>query len=161
MSGESFLERWSRLKKVAEQAPAGELPDFENLLKNLGPDSDFGVFLREEVSETIRRQAMKKLFADPRFNVMDRLDTYIDDYSISDPIPPEMLAGLRHMQEAVTQEERDAEAARAAAETAVPAPSEGAVAPVATLGECDFLAADDGQIDPAPVPENASPSANQ
>ena len=37
---------------------------------------------------------MKKLFADPHFNVMDRLDTYIDDYGKPDPIPPAMLRQL-------------------------------------------------------------------
>jgi len=34
---------------------------------------------------------MKKLFADPQFNVMDRLDIYIDDYSQPDPLPAAML----------------------------------------------------------------------
>ena len=34
---------------------------------------------------------MKKLFADPHFNVMDGLDTYIDDYGKPDPIPASML----------------------------------------------------------------------
>ena len=34
---------------------------------------------------------MKKLFADPHFNVMDGLDTYIDDYGKPDPIPAAML----------------------------------------------------------------------
>lgn len=97
MSG--FLQRWSRLKNAAQQADrlAGSLDtlDAEALLANLGPDSDFGVFLREEVSEAIRRQALKTLFADPHFNTMDGLDVYIDDYSIADPIPPEMLASLK------------------------------------------------------------------
>jgi hypothetical protein len=35
----------------------------------------------------LRRQALKTLMNDPRFNVMDRLDVYIDDYSIPDPMP--------------------------------------------------------------------------
>ena len=30
---------------------------------------------------------MKKLFSDPHFNVMDGLDTYIDDYGKPDPLP--------------------------------------------------------------------------
>jgi hypothetical protein len=42
----------------------------------------------------VKNAAMKKLFADPHFNVMDGLDTYIDDYGKADPIPPEMLASL-------------------------------------------------------------------
>ena len=43
------------------------------------------------VTAEVKNAAMKKLFADPHFNVMDRLDTYIDDYSIADPIPESML----------------------------------------------------------------------
>jgi len=46
----------------------------------------------------VRRAALKKLFSDPRFNVMDGLDVYVDDYSKSEPIPPAMLAGLRQAQ---------------------------------------------------------------
>ena len=37
---------------------------------------------------------MKKLFADPHFNVMDGLDIYIDDYSKADPIPEAMLRAM-------------------------------------------------------------------
>lgn len=95
MSGGRFLERWSRLKKAAEKASTAEITDAESLLANLTPDSDFGQFMRQEVSEEIRRKALKTLFADPQFNVMDDLDIYIDDYSISEPIPPEMLASLK------------------------------------------------------------------
>ena len=94
MSGGRFLERWSRLKKAADKVSTAEIKDAESLLANLTPDSDFGQCLRQEVSEEIRRKALKTLFADPQFNVMDGLDTYIDDYSISEPIPPEMLATL-------------------------------------------------------------------
>ena len=94
MSGSRFLERWSRLKKAADKASTADIPDAEALLAQLGPDSDFGQFLRQEISEEVRRKAMKTLFADPHFNVMDGLDIYIDDYTISDPIPEEMLATL-------------------------------------------------------------------
>jgi hypothetical protein len=44
-----------------------------------------------DVAPEVKNAAIKKLFADPHFNVMDGLDTYIDDYSKPDPIPPEML----------------------------------------------------------------------
>lgn len=94
MSGGRFLERWSRLKKAADKVAEAEITDAESLLANLTPDSDFTQFLRQEVSEEVRRKAMKTLFADPHFNVMDGLDTYIDDYSVSEPIPPEMMALL-------------------------------------------------------------------
>ncbi|MDI1237140.1 MAG: DUF3306 domain-containing protein [Polaromonas sp.] len=54
-------------------------------------DSDFKPFMAGDVGPEVRNAAMKKLFADPHFNVMDGLDIYIDDYSKSDPIPESML----------------------------------------------------------------------
>ena len=52
---------------------------------------DFSAFMKPNVDPTVQQAAMKKLFSDPHFNIMDRLDIYIDDYSIPDPIPMEML----------------------------------------------------------------------
>lgn len=59
--------------------------------KLLTKDSDFKPFMAGDVGPEVRNAAMKKLFADPHFNVMDGLDIYIDDYSKSDPIPESML----------------------------------------------------------------------
>ena len=60
-------------------------------VKLLTKDSDFKPFMASNVGPEVRNAAMKKLFADPHFNVMDGLDIYIDDYSKSDPIPEAML----------------------------------------------------------------------
>ena len=113
---EKFLARWSRRKREARRdslppvatAPAAtpspvptatgtpatpapiELPPVDSLTF----DSDFTAFLRPEVDADLKRAALKQLFRDPRFNVMDGLDTYIDDYTKADPIPSDMLAGL-------------------------------------------------------------------
>ncbi|HSQ71358.1 MAG TPA: DUF3306 domain-containing protein [Rubrivivax sp.] len=57
----------------------------------LTPASDFTRFVAPGVDTEVKNAAMKKLFADPHFNVMDGLDTYIDDYGRSDPIPKAML----------------------------------------------------------------------
>jgi hypothetical protein len=59
--------------------------------KLLTKDSDFKPFMASNVGPEVRNAAMKKLFADPHFNVMDGLDIYVDDYSISEPIPEAML----------------------------------------------------------------------
>ncbi|MEO8387124.1 DUF3306 domain-containing protein [Polaromonas sp.] len=59
--------------------------------KLLTKDSDFKPFMAGDVTPDVRNAAMKQLFADPHFNVMDGLDIYIDDYSKSDPIPESML----------------------------------------------------------------------
>jgi hypothetical protein len=60
----------------------------------LTPESDFRPFAARGVAPEVQNAAMKKLFSDPHFNVMDRLDTYIDDYSQPDPIPKDMLRKL-------------------------------------------------------------------
>jgi hypothetical protein len=105
---EQFLARWSRLKQEAQdqppqkapekavdpKAPPPELPPLDQLT----PDSDYRAFFHPKVSEDTRRAALKKLFSNPHFNVMDGLDVYIDDYSKTEPIPPAMLAGLRQAQ---------------------------------------------------------------
>jgi hypothetical protein len=43
----------------------------------------------------VRNAALKQLFTDPHYNVMDGLDTYIDDYGKPDPIPLAMLRQMR------------------------------------------------------------------
>ncbi|MBH2009536.1 MAG: DUF3306 domain-containing protein [Xanthomonadaceae bacterium] len=60
-------------------------------VKLLTRDSDFKPFMAPNVGSDVRNAAMKKLFTDPHYNVMDGLDTYIDDYSRPDPIPQAML----------------------------------------------------------------------
>lgn len=74
--------------------PPAEVP--EKLLslddvKALTQDSDFKPFMAQNVGADVRNAAMKKLFTDPHYNVMDGLDIYISDYSIADPIPESML----------------------------------------------------------------------
>ncbi len=59
--------------------------------QQLTADSDFQPFMRQGVSGEVRNLAMKKLFADPHFNVMDGLDIYIGDYTQPDPLPAGML----------------------------------------------------------------------
>lgn len=60
----------------------------------LTPESDFSRFVARDVDPEVKNLAMKKLFADPHFNVMDGLDTYIDDYNTPDPIPKSMFKQL-------------------------------------------------------------------
>lgn len=51
------------------------------------PESDFTRFVAPGVNGEVKNAALKKLFGDPHFNVMDGLDTYIDDYNKADPLP--------------------------------------------------------------------------
>jgi hypothetical protein len=68
-------------------------------VQQLTPESDYTGFMARGVAPDVKNAAMKKLFTDPHFNVMDRMDVYIDDYSQPDPLP---LAMLRQMTSAKT-----------------------------------------------------------
>jgi hypothetical protein len=117
MAAEAFFARWS--KKSAEtrstteneslgttqpesNSPAAAvvkeektLPTLEDVAQ-LTPEADFSAFMASGVEETVKRAAMKKLFSDPHFNVMDGLDVYIDDYNSFEPLTPDVLAALNH-----------------------------------------------------------------
>lgn len=69
---------------------AAALPPIESLT----PDSDFAAFMRPGVDESLKRGALKRLFTDPHFNVMDGLDIYIDDYTKPDPVEPSIARAL-------------------------------------------------------------------
>jgi len=113
---EGFLRRWARLKAHPEPAPAAAprpvaapappamtpapVPEqpaltFDDVAR-LTPQSDFSAFVAHGVDPAVRRLALKKLFADPNFAVMDGLDIYIDDYTRPSPLTGAMLATLRH-----------------------------------------------------------------
>ena len=81
-------------EKVATAAAAPSDAVREDALppvESLTMDSDFSAFLKPKVDETLKRQALRQLFRDPHFNVMDGLDVYIDDYSKPDPIDPDVV----------------------------------------------------------------------
>jgi hypothetical protein len=136
--GESFFQRWARRKaerqdgdnkpeeagqvavtrsaemRTAASADlpadgASSLPTLDDVMQ-LTRESDYSPFVSPGIDKTVRRAALKKLFSDPHFNVMDRLDIYIDDYNKPSPLTPAMLAGLKHTQslfEAVAKKEAE------------------------------------------------------
>ena len=91
--------------------PPPPLPTMDDVAA-LTRESDYARFVMPGVGDDVKSAAMKKLFSDPHFNVMDGLDTYIDDYNKPDPIP---LAMLRQMNQSKflrlfdDDEQRDAE----------------------------------------------------
>lgn len=101
-----------------------KLPTLEEA-QALTPESDYKPFMAQGVTPDVKNAAMKKLFADPHFNVMDRMDTYIDDYSLPDPLPESMLRKMASAKFLNLFEENEEEKAqREAAAAAVPsAPS--------------------------------------
>lgn len=83
--------------KVSEDAgakgilPDSPVPDALPSLDSLTPQSDFSPFMARDVDPQLRNLAMKKLFTDPHYNVMDRLDIYIDDYSTHPPLSLDVI----------------------------------------------------------------------
>ncbi|KON81621.1 DUF3306 domain-containing protein [Azoarcus sp. PA01] len=145
-----FLERWSRLKRRGDGAPASaagtpdeiapggeaaapvdgslraetgepvraaaraaDAPAAPGAAASLPPidtldlEADFTGFLKKEVGEPLRRAALRKLFSDPHFNRMDGLDTYIADYSVADPIPPDVMKRLRQFRTLLADESEE------------------------------------------------------
>ena len=124
---DGFLSRWSRRKQEerggkpvqeepkleapapaasapapqpgAAPAPAAEPPPptLEDV-QALTFASDFKRFVAAGVDPQVKTAAVKKLFADARFNVRDAMDVYADDYSIPDPLPEAMLRKMASAQ---------------------------------------------------------------
>ena len=77
--------------------PAEPLPTLEDAQAR-APGAELGAFMRQGVPAEVRNLAVKKLFADPHFNVMDGLDIYIGDYNTPAPLPAGMLQKMASAQ---------------------------------------------------------------
>ena len=81
----------------AAEAPPKPAPPTMADVAALTRESDFSRFVAPGIDGEVKNAALKKLFGDPHFNVMDGLDIYIDDYSKPDPLP---LSSIRKMAQA-------------------------------------------------------------
>jgi hypothetical protein len=87
------------VQETARGMEAGEVPRDESTkplptlqdAQALTQNSDYSTYMLQGVSPEVKNAAMKKLFTNPHFNVMDGLDIYIDDYSKPDPLPLSMM----------------------------------------------------------------------
>jgi hypothetical protein len=130
---EPFLERWSRRKQQARegieddlpvpgdepvpaggppQAGAAEVPALPDI-DSLGEDSDYSAFMAPGVDDSLRRQALRKLFQSPKFNVCDGLDDYCEDFTRWTPLGDVITADMKyHLERAAKLAEQLGEAAR-------------------------------------------------
>jgi hypothetical protein len=129
---EPFLRRWSRRKaevrsgagvepdpssaEVDSAGPTGpegeagavgeaiELPD----LDTLGEDSDYSAFMSPGVDADLRRKALRKLFASPKFNVIDDMDDYCGDFTQFESLGGIVTADMKHQMERLARAAADA-----------------------------------------------------
>jgi hypothetical protein len=99
---ETFLGRWSRLKRE-EEKPAPEKPQEPTkdagapalpAVDKLTTESDFGPFMHPKVQDSLRRVALKKLFSDPHFNAPDLFEPFSGDWTVGETISAEALQHL-------------------------------------------------------------------
>ena len=129
---EAFLGRWSRRKALKQgdvglestNEPKNNQQDLDQSgdesvnppltdedmppVESLGEDDDFSGFLSPEISEKLRKVALRKLFHGAGFNVRDGLDDYDDDFTVFEPLGDIVTADMRHQQEMLERKAREA-----------------------------------------------------
>jgi len=166
-SAEAFsLKRWSQRKLAAARtesidplpspvaappsvpAPATVATDAAPLaaseavplppVESLTFESDFSAFMQPKIDQETKRAALRKLFSDPSFNVMDGLDIYVGDYTQADPMPAGMLEKLSSvyaMLDPIEPPSDDKDAAVEVAVAGIPAAESEPEAPAETVLE--------------------------
>lgn len=132
----SFLSRWSRRKALRQEDLDHETVLDEKLetsgsegsdlvdspaevvkpltdedmppIESMGEDDDYSGFLSPEVSEKLRKVALRKLFHGAAFNIRDGLCEYDDDYTSFEPLGDIITADMRHQQEMLERKAREA-----------------------------------------------------
>ena len=171
------LKRWSQRKRAATRtAPAETLtspaapdaPVAATVLVDAAPaaipeaaplppvdtltfESDYSAFMQPKIAEETKRAALRKLFSDPSFNVMDGLDIYVGDYTQPDPMPAGMLEKLSAVYAMLDPAEPVGDDKVAAANPPAPADA----APVAATESSVGVTAE-----PAPAQESSAPAAD-
>jgi len=111
---ESFVTRWSRRKRQAAEAdeslapgaretsPEEEAPEPPVLtdedmppVESITDDADVSGFLSAGVSESLRRQALRRLFAMPKFQIKDGLDDYDGEYRNFTPLGDTVTSDMK------------------------------------------------------------------
>ncbi|MDP2264592.1 MAG: DUF3306 domain-containing protein [Hydrogenophaga sp.] len=138
-------ERQTAAPAVADEPP----PTMEDVAR-LTPEADFKPFMARQVPAEVRNAAVKKLFADPHFNIMDGLDIYIDDYSKPSPLSAADMArmvGAQFLK--LVDDPNEVKPATVAGAPAGPVPAE------ATTADTDEASAD------TPAPAADGPPSDQ
>lgn len=123
-------------------------------IESLDATSDYRPFLAPGVDAALRAQALRKLFHQPEYNVIDPLNDYIDDFTDYAPLGDVLTADLRHRLET----EAEAVARRLVADAAAAEARDATVAVAdAPAASSPPVAASVSDADPEPAaPESAA-----
>ena len=126
LTDSGFWSRWSARKQadreLEEPIPPAEEhaapPELEPRpltdedmppLESLGENSDYSGFLSPEVSDGLRRLALRKLFHGADFNVCDGLDDYAEDFTSFEKLGDLVTADMSfQMEQAARRAEQEA-----------------------------------------------------
>jgi hypothetical protein len=99
------------------EAPPLELPPLETLTA----ESDFGAFMQPGVDGALRRAALRKMFRNPIYGIVDELDPYRADFAAFTPLGDTITSDMKFHAERLLREqlEKAAESAESAG-TATP-----------------------------------------
>jgi len=137
---EDFLRRWSRRKAAEEEnankseptsasEPVESEPEQQPLktdadmppVESIDESTDMRDFFSPEVSDNLRQAALRKLFHLPKFNIVDGLDDYDDDFTTFAPLGDIITADMRHQMELEKERQAAAKEAEGASEETVEA----------------------------------------
>lgn len=136
---ERFLARWARKKAEAQSGsgevvdplldpsdkPAQEVTQLENPprivedalipteadLDAVEKTGDVSAFLVDQVPQALKNQAFKALFKNPKFNHVDMMDVYMDDYNNFVPLTTELRDKMSQIKQLLSrpdlQEQQD------------------------------------------------------
>ena len=137
---------------VTSPQPSADMPTQADV-DALAVGADVSRFLQSGVAEAVRGAALKKLFADPAYNVISEMDDYVEDYSQMVKLSATELRQLQQSKDLYLFEDppwkveanaRDAAAKKAAEEQAAegPAPEDTAVEGAAAEQTMDAASAE-------------------
>jgi len=97
----SPVEPASGLENRAEAQPEPESPADEDMppLESIDEGGSVSAFFSPRVSEGLRRAALRRLFRQPKYNFVDMLDDYAEDYSKPAALGDIVTADMRYRTE--------------------------------------------------------------
>ncbi len=94
-------EEENQEEREAEEKTPVELPPLESL----DDDSDYSMFMSEEVDEKIKKLALRRLFKAAIFNVRDGLNDYDDDFTTFEELGDIVTSDMKYHAERKKAEE--------------------------------------------------------